>query len=51
MVNLEINRQALMIAYVDDFWLMKWAAIITLPLILLMRKASAGGRPAPMALE
>ena len=39
MMDAEINRQAAMIAYLDDFWLMKWAAILILPLILLMRRA------------
>jgi len=38
MMDAEINRQALMIAYLDDFWLMKWAAIVVLPLILFMRR-------------
>ena len=33
----EINRQALMIAYVDDFWLMKWAMLALLPSVFLLR--------------
>ncbi len=37
MVDGEVNRQAAMIAYVDDFYLMMWFALATLPLILLMK--------------
>lgn len=39
MLDMEINRQALMIAYIDDYWIMMWAAILSLPVILLMRGA------------
>lgn len=51
MVDGEINRQAMMIAYLDDFWLMKWAALIMLPLILLMRRAKPGNDQTPIMLE
>lgn len=37
MMDAEINRQAVMIAYLNDFWLMMWAVVITAPLVLLMR--------------
>ena len=49
MVNNEITRQALMVAYVDAYWLMMWATICTLPALLLLRRRSAGqaGTPAP----
>jgi len=44
--DVEINRQALMIAYLNDFWLMKWALIILMPFALLMRSSRApGGAP------
>lgn len=44
-LDLEVNRQALMIAYLDDFWLMMWATLACVPLVLLMRPGrSAGGR-------
>ena len=36
-VDAEINRQAAMIAYIDDFYLMMWFSLATLPLILLMK--------------
>ncbi len=38
MVNNEITRQALMVAYVDAYWLMMWATICTLPVLLLLRR-------------
>lgn len=37
LADVEINRQALMIAHVNDFWLMKWALLALLPSILLLR--------------
>ena len=48
MVDAEINRQALMIAYIDDFKLMMIVSLFALPLLLLLRKgkASAAGPPA-----
>ena len=42
MIDLEINRQAAMIAYIDDFYLMMWLALAAIPLVLLMRKAKPG---------
>ena len=47
MVDAEINRQALMIAYLDDFRLMMWVCIFAMPLVWLLRpaKPQAGGPP------
>jgi DHA2 family multidrug resistance protein len=47
MLNAEINRQALMIAYLDDFHLMMLVTLASLPLVFLLRKAKphAGGPP------
>lgn len=42
MIDAEINRQALMIAYVDDFWLMMWVAIVAAPFVVLMKPARGG---------
>lgn len=39
MLDAEVNRQAAMIAFVDDFWLMAWVNFAAVPLVLLMRKA------------
>ena len=48
MVNLEINRQAAMIAYLDDFKLMMIMLIIVSPLVFLLKpgKAAPGQQPA-----
>jgi DHA2 family multidrug resistance protein len=53
MADLEINRQALMISYLDDFYLMMWATLISVPLVLLMRSATKTPSPddTPLAVE
>ena len=53
MLDLEINRQALMIAYIDDFHFMLWATLICLPLPLLMRRVRHKPSPddVPLAME
>lgn len=38
MLDAEVNRQAAMIAYIDDFYLMMWLSFAAVPLVLLMRK-------------
>ncbi|MGN6156300.1 MAG: DHA2 family efflux MFS transporter permease subunit [Sphingomicrobium sp.] len=38
-LNAEITRQALFIAYLDDFKLMMWVSFFVLPLLLLMRNS------------
>lgn len=45
MIDAEINRQAAMIAYIDNFYLMMWLTLAALPLLLLMR----GTRVTPSA--
>lgn len=47
--NAEINRQAAMIAYVDDFWLMMWVTLAAVPLVLLLRPPRPGGPRASAA--
>lgn len=37
-VNGEVTRQAAMVAYVDDFWMMMWVTLAVVPLPLLMRR-------------
>jgi DHA2 family multidrug resistance protein len=39
-INAEITRQALFIAYLDDFKLMMWISFLVLPLLLLMRNSN-----------
>jgi len=38
MIDGMINKQAAMIAYIDDFYLMAWISILVLPLVLLLKK-------------
>ena len=45
-VDAEVNRQAAMIAYINDFYLMMWLSFATVPLVLLMRRADLAV-PAP----
>ena len=45
-LNIEVTRQAAMIGYLGDFHLMMWMTILSMPLLLLMRKPrSAAGVP------
>ncbi|MFN5781819.1 MAG: DHA2 family efflux MFS transporter permease subunit, partial [Novosphingobium sp.] len=37
LIDLEVNRQAAMIAYVNDFYLMAWLSLAAVPLALLLR--------------
>ncbi|GGD90947.1 EmrB/QacA family drug resistance transporter [Tsuneonella deserti] len=50
MLDNEVNRQAAMIAYIDDFYLMMWLALAAVPLTVFMRKSrqQAGSAPPPM---
>jgi DHA2 family multidrug resistance protein len=50
-VDAEINRQAAMIAYLDDFWLMMWAAILAIPLVFVMRPGERRGDSPALHLE
>jgi DHA2 family multidrug resistance protein len=47
MLDFEVTRQAAMIAYVDDFYLMMWLSIAAVPMVLIMRKNSAPPTQAP----
>lgn len=38
LLNADINRQAAIIAYLDDCWLMMILTILALPLVLLLRR-------------
>lgn len=40
MADAEVNRQALMIAYLDDFKLMMFVTILAVPLVILLRRPS-----------
>lgn len=43
MVDLEVTRQAAMIAYLNDFAMMQWLSLAAVPLVLLMRKSPVYG--------
>jgi len=45
-IDAEINRQAAMVAYVNDFYLIFWATAAALPLVALMRRVEVP-RPVP----
>lgn len=38
MTDMEINRQAAMIGYINDFWFMGWLCLAAIPLVLLIRQ-------------
>jgi MFS transporter, DHA2 family, multidrug resistance protein len=47
-LNAEVTRQALAIAYTDDFKLMFWVTLPTALLLLMMRRPAMGGAAAPV---
>ncbi len=54
LVDLQVNRQAAMISYLNDFRLMTWICLAAMPLVLLManpyrRRALSGPAPKPPA--
>jgi len=49
LIDAEVNRQAAMIAYVDDFWLMMWITLAAAPLTLLMRRNRAPAGPVALS--
>ena len=47
----EVNRQAVMIAYLDGFYAMFWGVVLVMPLVLLLQPARAGAEPVHMSAE
>lgn len=45
MINMEVSRQSLMIAYIDIFWAMIWITAITVPMLIFTRKIIFNGGP------
>ena len=41
-IDVEINRQAAMIAYTNDFWVMMWVTLAAAPFAFLMRNHAVG---------
>src|SRR3954466_11372387 len=48
MMDAEINRQALMIAYIDDFWFMMILTLFAAPFLLLLKKGRKPDGQAPI---
>jgi DHA2 family multidrug resistance protein len=46
-LDAEVTRQAQMVAYIDDFKLMMIVALLSVPLLLLLRKSQMGRTSAP----
>ena len=42
LLNMEVTRQATMIAYIDDFWLMLVMTLAVFPLLLIIRSPQRG---------
>lgn len=42
-LNAEVTRQAMVVAYADDYLLMLWLTLLALPMLLLMRRPGEGG--------
>lgn len=40
-----VNRQAAMIGYINDFWLMGWLCLASVPMVLLIRKPKKDAAP------
>jgi DHA2 family multidrug resistance protein len=45
MLYAEIQRQATMNAFIDDYWLLGWITVIAIPLIYVMRRPSHAAAP------
>lgn len=45
MLDTEVNRQALMIAYVDDFQFMMIMTLLVMPLVLVLRRPRSAAQP------
>ena len=51
MINAAINRQAQMVAYLDNFYMIAWLLLLVAPLPLLLRKPKRVVHFEPMAME
>ena len=51
LINAEVTRQAVFIAYLDDFKLMMLVTFAVLPLLLLMRRGQQSGGPRQVAMD
>lgn len=51
MIDQEVNRQAMMISYIDNFWLMMVLTIVMLPLTLVLRPQNKREKLETLAIE
>jgi|TARA_R100000501_G_scaffold17911_1_gene34650 DHA2 family multidrug resistance protein len=51
LIDAEISRQALMIAYLDDFWLIMWLSMAAIPLVFLLKRAPLQAGSSPAVIE
>jgi DHA2 family multidrug resistance protein len=51
MLNSEVTRQALMIGYLDNFYILAWLLLVVTPLPLLLKKPAAAGRMPQMHMD
>jgi DHA2 family multidrug resistance protein len=51
MLDGEVNRQALMIAYIDDFHLMMWVTLASMPLVWFLRPAKPQPGAEPVVMD
>jgi len=49
LIDAEVNRQALMIAYLDVFWLMTWMTVAVMPILLFLKRVRPSREPVMMA--
>ena len=50
-LNAEITRQAAVIGYINDFWLMMWLTLAAVPLVYFLRARNAPGAQAVAVVE
>jgi DHA2 family multidrug resistance protein len=50
-LNDEVTRQASVIAYIDDYKLLMLISLLSIPMVLLLRKPQAGAGSGPVAVE
>jgi DHA2 family multidrug resistance protein len=50
-LNAEVTRQAALIAYVNDFWIMMVVTVISIPLLMLVRSSRRGSTPAAASAD
>ncbi|KKC26791.1 DHA2 family efflux MFS transporter permease subunit [Sphingomonas sp. SRS2] len=50
LIDAEVTRQSMMIAYINDFWLMMWLTILVMPLALLLGRERPRQKPDEMMI-